>query len=274
MVKDITKKKKENSENNTSATPYDDVFRTMLNDCSSLVLPLINEVFHEHYTGNEKIIFYQNEHFLNGQDGKEEKCITDSSFEVMGERKRKYHFECQSTSDSHILIRMFEYGSQIALDDAETDGNVLHVKFPDAAVLFLRSSSKTPDAMQINIKTPGGEVCYEIPVMKMQKYTLEEIFEKNLLFLIPFYIFTHEKRFKEYDTDDEKLKALVEEYRDIRDRLEHLMEENVIDEFTKCTIVEMSDKVMRNIAKRFPKIRKGVKMLWEERFLNMNRRKY
>ena len=25
-------------------TPYDDVFRTMLNDCSSLIIPVINEV--------------------------------------------------------------------------------------------------------------------------------------------------------------------------------------------------------------------------------------
>ena len=48
-----------------SNTPYDDVFRTLLNDCSPLILPLINEVFDEHYTGREKIVFSPNEHFLN-----------------------------------------------------------------------------------------------------------------------------------------------------------------------------------------------------------------
>lgn len=36
-------------------TPYDDVFRTLLNDCSSLIIPLINEVFGEQYSGSEKI---------------------------------------------------------------------------------------------------------------------------------------------------------------------------------------------------------------------------
>ena len=30
-------------------TPYDDVFRTLLNDCSSLIIPVINEVFGEEY---------------------------------------------------------------------------------------------------------------------------------------------------------------------------------------------------------------------------------
>ena len=49
-------------------TPYDDVFRTLLNDCSSLIIPLINEVFGERYTGSEKIVFSPNEHFLNQQE--------------------------------------------------------------------------------------------------------------------------------------------------------------------------------------------------------------
>ena len=38
-------------------TPYDDVFRTMLNDCSRLIIPVINEIFCENYRGDEKIFF-------------------------------------------------------------------------------------------------------------------------------------------------------------------------------------------------------------------------
>ena len=33
-----------------SNTPYDDVFRTLLNDCSSLIIPVINEIFWENYS--------------------------------------------------------------------------------------------------------------------------------------------------------------------------------------------------------------------------------
>ena len=40
------------------------MFRTILNDCWQLVIPIINEIFHENYTGNEKIEFSPNEHFL------------------------------------------------------------------------------------------------------------------------------------------------------------------------------------------------------------------
>lgn len=41
-------------------TPYDDVFRTLLNDCPKLIIPVINEIFKEHYSGAEDIQFLRN----------------------------------------------------------------------------------------------------------------------------------------------------------------------------------------------------------------------
>ena len=113
-----------------SSTPYDDVFRTLLNDCSKLIIPLINEVFGEDYTGQEKVQFAPNEHFLN-QQGTEEKRITDTSFIIIGKETKRYHLECQSTMDYSILIRIFEYDAQIALDqDSEVVGSRIIVSFP------------------------------------------------------------------------------------------------------------------------------------------------
>ena len=47
-----------------SPTAYDDAFRTMLNDCSALIIPVVNLYFNENYTGNEEITFSKNEHYL------------------------------------------------------------------------------------------------------------------------------------------------------------------------------------------------------------------
>ena len=154
---------------------------------------------------------------------------------------------------------MFEYGTQIALDEGETKGNVLEVEFPHATVLFLRSNSKTPDKMRIHMKTPGGDVGYDIPVMKAQRYSLEEIFKKDLLFLIPFYIFTHESRLEEYNNNPEKLELLKNEYEDIKNRLEELCKEYKIDAYTRCTISEMSEKVLTSLARKYENVKKGVK---------------
>ncbi len=250
-------------------TPYDDVFRTLLNDCSSLIIPLINEVFGERYTGKEQIVFSQNEHFMNRQDGKEEERITDTSFKIIsGTGSKKYHWECQSSTDSSMLVRFFEYDTQLALDEGEIKRNVLTVTLPHSAVLFLRCDSATPDRMEIEIITPGGTVSYGIPVMKSQQYSKEEIFEKGLLFLIPFYIFSYESRFQEYNEDRDKLKELQGEYKDIAERIEQLMNDGVISEYTKCTIMDMSDKVLVHIARRYENVREGVKQVMGGRVLD------
>ena len=254
------KKEAERLNNNTySPTPYDDVFRTLVNDCSRLVLPLINEAFGENYTGDEEIRFSPNEHFMNRQDGDEEKRITDSSFAVIGQNEKRYHLECQATPDHSILIRIFEYDAQIALDqDSEVIDNRIVVSFPHTTVLFLRSDSSTPDVMWIEIRTPGGSASYEIPVIKIKSYTIDDIFKKRLLFLIPFYIFTYEAQFKMIDKSDDRIRALKEDYREIRKRLEQLARNESINEFYKRTIIEMSEKVLSSIARNYEKIRKGV----------------
>lgn len=240
-------------------TPYDDVFRTLLNDCSSLIIPVINEVFGEHYSGQEKITFSPNEHFLNQQGGNEEERITDTSFKIEGKETKKYHLECQSCTDNSMLVRFFEYDTQIALDEGQINGNVLTVTLPHSAVLFLRHHASTPDTLKIRIVTPGGTVGYDIQVMKSQQYTLEAIFEKNLLLLIPFYIFSHESQFKEYEKDKTKLKSLQEEYEQIKNKLEELLNQGAISEYTRCTIIDMSNKILEHIAVKYNSVKEGVK---------------
>lgn len=50
--------------------------------------------------------------------------------------------------------------------------------------------------MKYVIITPGGTVQYNVPIMKVQTYSLDDIFEKDLLMLIPFYIFHMRKAFR------------------------------------------------------------------------------
>ena len=167
-------------------TAYDDVFRTLLVDCSELIIPIVNEVFHTHYIGTEHIILYENELFLHQQDGDEEKIITDSSFAIVslqGERRR-YHLECQSSIDGSMLIRMYEYDSQLALKNSEFIEETLVVRFPESAILYLRHNKSVPDQFEVRIHTPNGSISYHVPTLKVQQYDIETIFAKKLLFLI------------------------------------------------------------------------------------------
>ena len=241
------------------ANIYDGAFRTILNDCRKLIIPVINEIFGEAYTGEEEIRFFPNEHFLDQQDEADRKRITDTNFTVFGKIPKKYHVECESSlPDGRITIRLFEYDAQIALDEGEVTGETLTVTFPNTAVLYLRTYKKTPDKMKYVIVTPGGTVQYDIPIMKVQKYSLDDIFEKRLLMLIPFYIFSHEKGFPEYNSNEQKLAELKAEYQIILEKLDELEQQGVIGAFDRRTIIELSSDVIKEIAQKYENVQKGV----------------
>lgn len=238
---------------------YDGAFRTILNDCRQLIIPVINEIFNETYTGDEEVEFFPNEHFLDQQDEADQRRITDTNFRIIGKTIKKYHLECESSlPDGKIAIRLFEYDAQIALDEGEITEETLTVTFPHTAVLYLRAYKKTPDKMKYVIVTPGGTVAYDVPVMKVQTYSLADIFEKRLLFLIPFYIFSHEKRFPKYNSSEQELEKLKAEYQEILERLDDLERQEVIGSFDKRTIIEISSDVLEELTRKYENVQKGV----------------
>jgi hypothetical protein len=238
---------------------YDGVFRTIINDCRQFLLPFLNEVFGEHYDGSEKIEFRPNEHFMDRQDEPDQKRITDTHFLVTDKITKQYHLECESSRYSgKILIRLFEYDSQIALDNGEVGEDAITVRFPHTAVLYLRSTKSTPDKLHIVIEVPGDTAEYDVPVTKISSYTIDEIFEKKLYILIPFYIFTYESEFCEYDTNEEKLGSLKKEYQNIIDRLNDLTEKGELSSFDKRMIIELADDVMKELTRKYSNIQQEV----------------
>lgn len=85
--------------------------------------------------------------------------------------------------------------------------------------------------------------------MKIQNYSLTEIFEKKLLFFIPFYIFTYENKFEEYNNSNTQMHTFLKEYEYIRNKLEELAISGEISEYTKRTLMEMCGKVLDYEAK-------------------------
>ena len=69
------------------------------------------------------------------------------------------------------------------------------------------------------MNTPGGTVSFFIPVMKIANYSIDDIFEKKLFFLVPFMIFSYEKDFKKHNEDEQALAQLKAEYADLFEKL-------------------------------------------------------
>ena len=63
-------------------------------------------------------------------------------------------------------------------------------------------------------------VHYRVPTMKLETYTRDSIFEKNLLMLLPFYIMRYEKDIHEMSENPEMFQSLLNDYEEIRINLE------------------------------------------------------
>ena len=135
---------------------------------------------------------------------------------------------------------------------------------PNASVIFLRSERTTPDEMIIEIITPGGNVGFKVPVMKVKSYSLSEIFRKELYFLLPFYIFNMEKDFPVYDKDPSPLKK---EYNDFVAGIDKAVDDKKISVYYRRVILDMSKKVLENIARKYKNVRKGVSEIMGGRVL-------
>lgn len=253
---------------------YDSAFRTILNDCSKLIIPIINISFGEHYMGNEQITFFPNEHFIDQQNAPDVKRITDTNFAVYGAVRKTYHWECQSTPDFRILIRLFEYDAQIALDQGEIEKETLTVEFPHTAVLYLRyAKTNTSSTYKYVIRTPGGSIEYEVPLFKAQQYTMDDIFENNLFLLIPFYIFSKETEFPSYEAEPHRLETLKNEYRKMIERLDRVVQEGDLSDFDRSTLLETAKDVINEIAKKYQNVVKGMDDVMGGALLETNARK-
>lgn len=71
-------------------------------------------------------------------------------------------------------------------------------------------------------------------------------------------VFVYEKYFPRYNNDKAALASLREKFEGIRDKLETLCQQGEINEYVKCTILDMSGKVIKHLAKKYKKVRKEV----------------
>ena len=211
-----TRRTREGAAARQRPTVFDDVYRTMVQKMPELMIPLINEVFHTNYPEDIEKAQLRNEHLEI-----QKKLITDSILNIAG---NTYHIECQSTPDGQMALRMFEYGAAIALENAHrqhpADIVPPRVRFPFAAVLYLRSAEQTPDALTVIINLPDGrEIPYHVPLIKVQAFSLDEIFQKRLFLFLPFYILRYEKDCAAIEQDEVRLGKLLDEYKRMSDVL-------------------------------------------------------
>ena len=98
--------------------------------------------------------------------------------------------------------------------------------------------------MIIEMITPSGNVSFTVPVLKVKTYSLSDIFEKELYFLLPFYIFNMEKDFPLYKKDSAKLESLKKEYNKFIVGIDNAVSESKISVYYRWVFFDMSKVVL------------------------------
>lgn len=195
-------------------TPYDDAFKTMLEKFPQLIIPIINDQFDKNYSFDEKIEIFDEEI----HEPEDKQIVADSVFQIGTDF---YHVECQGNPDNTIAVRILEYDFFISFRNPKKNADgIYELRLPRSCVLYLRHNSETMDIMSVKVWLNDTEYfMYNIPIIKVQSFTKEDIFKKNLFMLLPFYIMRYEKEMDELCSNSEKLHALIDEYRSIVDRM-------------------------------------------------------
>ena len=208
-----------NEKNTTEhSTIFDDVFRTIAQKMPQLLIPLINEVFHTSYSDEDHFEQLRNEHYE-----KFGTVVTDSIIRI---GNHIYHLECQSSKDKTMVIRMFEYDISIAIEHASFESNdIWEIEFPQSCVLYIRNHRSLPDFHEAIVKFADGQkIRYRVPIIQAKKYTVDRIFEKRLLILLPYHILRYEHFLKHNGTDLKKVQHLLDDFRKINRKLEETSE--------------------------------------------------
>ena len=228
-----------------NSTIFDDVLRTIQERRPKLLIPLVNEVFHTAYPENMKVTRLPEEY-----QKVVSKVVADSCNKIM---EQIYHFECQSTSDGNMILRMVEYDFMIALTESRNQLDKRKIKFPRACIIYLRATNNTLTEAQIEIEMADGQIItYRVPTIRLRDYSIDEIFEKNLLILLPYYIINYEKELSKVAEEKERKENLLSEFIAIISRLEKATKE---DEGLFLDIVKMMQRVMRYLLREEPEMK-------------------
>ena len=230
-------------------TIFDDVFRTMQEKMPEQTIPLINDVFGTQYPIDTEIIQGRNEHHTeNGE-------VTTDSYLAIG--RKRYHIECQSTEDQTMVLRMIEYDFAIGLENAMKVDGTYRIQLPHPCILYLRGEKQVKYLSLELVLFDGQIIKYQVPVIRMEWYSFNEIIEKNLVILLPFYMMRYEKMKDRIEKDTAQRERIFQEYRSIEQYLEKIfLKKGMEKEFRDMT--ELISRISDYIFSKQQEVRKGL----------------
>lgn len=244
----------------TEAQLWDEIMKKIAYSAPELLFPLIHEVHGRDYPKGTTISPLATEYSVQRSDTKQISSIRADITVLIG-GVDIYHFECEIRNNKSMIIRMFEYDMHIALSyNNSTNSSIPELNFPHSAVLYLGDNGNIPEHIACRINLPdGGSFLYNVPTVKVQSYSLEDIRQKHLSVLIPFLPIRLRKDIKKNNTRE----TLTSFYDEIILILRDEVSSGYLSEINCKTIISLLGKAFIRVTYHNPELLEEVVRMTE-----------
>lgn len=118
------------------------------------------------------------------------------------------------TTDSDIVLRVYEYGYGHANRNAKKDKRGHEIIFPEPKIIYLYTDSPAPDEYLLNLYFgTQGSFLYRVPTFKFLEIPTPELNQHKLVILIPFSLIKLRKALQKKRSPEnlEALKKLIQD---------------------------------------------------------------
>jgi hypothetical protein len=239
------------------------MFKSLLSLSNKAIISFINGLFGTNYGPDSKVVH------LHTEDVREDwsSLISDSMLSIDG---TTYNVEVQIEYDADMVVRVFQYGYYGALSQNDYEKTaegvaIRTVRFPKAKVIYWELGDKTPTKQVLRLEFPDGKTYdYELDSFNLLAHEPEELGEKGLAILIPFYIIKLRKQVKAAATREER-KALAQPMLDLvtnlLDLVEHCTEKDFIGYADAQKIITAMERLYKQLYFKYKELREGEKRM-------------
>ena len=173
--------------------------------------------------------------------------------------------ECQMKNDHQMVIRMLSYDLHFAMQHCEAEQDAtgeMILRFPRSVVLYPEKNGKIPDKLRCRIIfQDNSEHTYQVPTVRMQDYSMEEIQRKHLILFLPYVLLRLRPQLESRNgIKKEELTSLVNSVIVI------LNEEVQLDNITELQqkdILELFNRASKKIFTHYPEYQREVSSMTE-----------
>lgn len=169
---------------------WDEILKAIVYAMPKQLFSLIKEVYGKEYPPDTSIRLLSTEHstWHDSPQDSPSSNLMDISLLIAG--SDFYHIECQMENDKLMVIRMFSYDMHYAIEHSisqDSSTGEITIRFPHSVVIYPDQNNNLPDKLRCRIIFQDkSEHIYQIPAVRIQSYTLEEIRKKHLYLFIPY----------------------------------------------------------------------------------------